>query len=99
MSLDGIQMKDATKEAHVDIGKIPPFNIPDLPPGMHAYDPESDNLILGVSKGDISSIHAKSMFQKFQNEQGNHDKVYIDGSKINENVGAAAVTKCLFQDE
>ena len=94
----GLRMKAAMKEADIDTSKISPLDIPDLPPGTHAFDPESDNLIEGVTKVEISSSHAKAKFQEYQDEQGNHDEVYTDGSKINEKVGAAAVIKRLFQD-
>ena len=50
-----------------------------------------------VPKVEISSSHAKSKFQEYQDEQGNHDKVYTDGSKINEKLGAAAIVR-LFQE-
>ena len=94
----GLRMKAAMKEADIDTSKISPLDIPDLPPGTHAFDPESDNLIEGVTKVEISSSDAKAKFQEYQDEQGNHDEVYTDGSKINEKVGAAAVIKRLFQD-
>ena len=94
----GLRMKAAMKEADIDTSKISPLDIPDLPPGTHAFDPESDNLIEGVTKVEISSSHAKAKFQEYLDEQGNHDEVYTDGSKINEKVGAAAVIKRLFQD-
>ena len=94
----GLRMKAAMKEADIDTSKISLLDIPDLPPGTHAFDPESDNLIEGVTKVEISSSHAKAKFQEYQDEQGNHDEVYTDGSKINEKVGAAAVIKRLFQD-
>ena len=44
VALVGIWMKAAMKEAHINTSKIRPFNIPDLPPGTHAYDPKSNNL-------------------------------------------------------
>ena len=94
----GLQMKAAMKEPDIDTSKICPLDMPDLPPGTHAHDPESDNLIEGVTKNEISSSHAKAKFQEYQDEQGNHDEVYTDGAKINEKVGAAAVIKRLFQD-
>ena len=94
----GLRMKAAMKEADIDTSKISPLDIPDLPPGTHAFDPESDNLIEGVTKVEISSSHAKAKFQEYLDEQGNHDEVYTDGSKINAKVGAAAVIKRLFQD-
>ena len=31
-----------------------------------------DNLIKGVTEGDISSIYAKWKFQEYQDEKGNH---------------------------
>ena len=42
-------MKAAMKEAHIDISKIGPINIPDLLPGTHAYDPEKKVRISNVS--------------------------------------------------
>ena len=54
----GLQMKAAMKEADIDTSKISPLDIPDLPPGTHAFDPESDNLIEGVTKVEISISHA-----------------------------------------
>ena len=62
MDLVGIRMKAAMKEADIDTGKLCSLDSPDLPPGTHAFDPESE----------------------FQDEQGNHDEVYTNGSKINE---------------
>ena len=81
MATVGIWMKAAMKEAHTDTSKIRPLDIPDLPLGTHAFDPESDNLIEGVTKVEISSSHAKSKFQEYQDEQGHHDEVYTDGSQ------------------
>ena len=81
MATVGIGMKAAMKESHTDTSKIRPLDIPDLPLGTHAFDPESDNLIEGVTKVEISSSHAKSKFQEYQDEQGHHDEVYTDGSQ------------------
>ena len=92
----GIRMKATMEEADINTCKICPLDIPDLPPITHSFGPKSNNLIEGVTKVEISSFHAK--FQECQDEQGNHDEVYTDGSKINEKVGAAAIIKCLFQD-
>ena len=92
----GIWMKATMKEADINTCKICPLDIPDLPPITHAFGPESNNLIEGVTKVEISSFHAK--FWECQDKQGNHDEVYTDGSKINEKVGAAAIIKRLFQD-
>ena len=94
----GLRMKAAMKEPDIDTSKICPLDIPDPPPRTHAIDPETDNLIEGVTKNEISSSHAKAKFQEYQDEQGNHEEVYTDGSKINEKVGAAAVIKRLFRD-
>ena len=61
----GLRMKAAMREADIDTSKICPLDIPDLPPGTHAFDPESDNLAEGVTKVEISSSHTKSKFQEY----------------------------------
>ena len=89
----GLRLKKAMKDAEINTSRICTSVLPDLPPGTHGYDPENDKLIEGVSKVDISSIHAKSKFLEYLDEQGNHDEVYTDGSKMEEKAGAAAVIK------
>ena len=39
----------------------------------------------------ISGQEAQAKFNEYHEAQGSHDEVYIDGSKMNERVGAAAV--------
>ena len=55
-----LQTKAAMKEAQININRICPNTVPNLPPGTHAYDPESNNFIERVAKVDISSVHASN---------------------------------------
>ena len=63
-----------------------------FPPGTHTYDPSRHNLIEGVSKCLISREEAQAKFNEYCGTLGPHDEVYTDGSKIDEIVGAAAVS-------
>ena len=46
----------------------------------------------------ISRQEAQAKFNEFREALGSHDEVYTDGSKMNENVGAAAVINRHFQN-
>ena len=56
----GLQMKAVMKEVDININRICPNTVPDLPPGTHAYDPESNNIIERFAKVDISRVHASN---------------------------------------
>ena len=55
-----LQMKAAMREAQININRICSNIVPDLPPGTHVYNPESNNLNERVAKVDISSVHASN---------------------------------------
>ena len=46
----------------------------------------------------ITREEARAKFSEYHNALGQHDKVYTDGSKINERAGAAAVINRHFQN-
>ena len=46
----------------------------------------------------ISREVAQAKFSEYHEAQGSHDKVYTDGSKMNERVGAAVVINRHFQN-
>ena len=94
----GIKVEAAMASAEINTELVCPLKTPNLPPGTHAYDPKRHNLIEGVSKSLIIGQEARATFNEFCRNQGPHDEVYTDGSKVEEKVGAAAVINRLFQN-
>ena len=94
----GLKVEEALTSAEIDTEMVCPVRMPSFPPGTHEYDPERHSLIEGVSKFTITREEAQAKFHEYQNALGPHDKVYTDGSKINERVGAAAVINRHFQN-
>ena len=84
--------------AEIDVELVCPLRTPCFPPRAHEYEPKKHNLIEGVSKCMITREEAQSNFREYHDAQGPHDKVYSDGSKINDRVGAAAVVNRHFQN-
>ena len=62
------------------------------------YSPKRHNLIEGVNKCMISRPEAQAKFREYRETLGSHDKVFTDGSKMNERLGAAAVINRHFQN-
>ena len=94
----GLKVEEATASAEINAELVCPLGTPSFPPGTHDYDPKRHDLIEGVSKCMISREEAQAKFNEYQETQGSHDNVNIDGSKMNEGVGPAAVINRHFQD-
>ena len=94
----GLKVEEAMTSAEINAELVCPLRTPNFPPGTHDYDPKKHDLIEGVSKCMISGQEAQAKFNEFREAQGSHDEVYTDGSKMNERVGAAAVTNRHFQN-
>ena len=94
----GLKLEEAMTSAEIDVESICPLRTPSFPPGAHEYDPKKHSLIEGVSKLMITREEAQAKFREYQDAQGPHSEVYTDGSKINERVGAAAVSNPDFQN-
>ena len=62
------------------------------------YNPKRHNLIEGVNKCMISRPEAQAKFREYRETLGSHDKVFTDGSKMNERFRAAAVINRHFQN-
>ena len=84
--------------ADINAESVCPLRTPNVPPGTHDYDPKRHDLIEGVSKCMISGQEGQTKFNEYREAQGSHHKVYTDGSKMNERVGAAAVINHHFQN-
>ena len=94
----GLKVEAAMASAEIDAKLVCPLRIPAFPPGTHNYNPKRHNLIEGVNKCMISRPEAQAKFREYQETLGSHDKVFTDGSKMNERVGAAAVINRHFQN-
>ena len=54
----GLKVEAAMDSTEINTELVCPLRIPSFPPGMHDYDPERHNLIVGVSKYMISRQEA-----------------------------------------
>ena len=95
----GLKVEAAMASAEIDAKLVCPLRIPSFPPGTHNYNPKRYNLIEGVNKFMISRPEAQAWFREYRETLGSHDEVFINGSKMNERVGAAAVINCHFQND
>ena len=94
----GLKVEEAVTSAEIDKEKVCPLKTPTFPPGTHEYDPKRHSLIEGVSKCMITREEAQAKFREYRDAQGPHDELYIDASKIDERVGAAAVINRHFRN-
>ena len=94
----GLKVEESMTSAEINAELLCPLRTPNLPPGMHDYDPRRHDLTEEVSTCMISGHEAQAKFNEFREAQGSHDEVYTDGSKMNERVGAAAVINRHFQN-
>ena len=94
----GIKVEEAMTSAEINAELVCPLRTPNFPPGMRDCDPKWHDLIEGVSKYMISGQEAQAKFNEYHEAQGSRDEVYIDDSKMNERVGAAAVINLHFQN-
>ena len=94
----GLKVEEAMTSAEIDIEMVCPLKTPTFPPGTHEYDPKRHSLIEVVSKCMITREEAQAKFREYHDDQGPHDEVYTDGSKIDERVGAAAVINHQFRN-
>ena len=94
----GLKLEEALTSAEIDAEMVCPLKMLSFPPGTHEYDPERHSLIERRSEFMITRQEAWAKFHEYHNALGPHDEVYINGSKINERVGAAAVINRHFQN-
>ena len=93
-----LKVEEAMTSAKINTESVCPPRTPNFPPGTHDYDPKRHDLIEGVSKCMISRQEAQFKFNEYREAQGSQDEVYIDGSKMDERVGEAAVINRHFQN-
>ena len=94
----GLKVEAAMASAEIGAKSVCPLRMPAFPPGTHNYNPQRHNLIEEVNNCMISWPKAQAKFRKYLETLGSHNKVFTDGSKINERVGAAAVINRHFQN-
>ena len=93
----GLKVEAIIASAEIDAKLVCPLRIPAFPPGTRNYKPKRHNLIEGVNKCMISRPLAQAKFREYRETLGSHDEVFIDGSKMNDRVGPAAVINRHFQ--
>ena len=75
----GFKVEESMTSAEINAELVCPLRTPNFPPGTHDYDPKRHDLIEVVSKCMISG------------QEGSHDEVYTDGSKMNERVDNSTI--------
>ena len=94
----GLKVEEAMASAEINAKLAWPMRTSNLPPGRHECDLKRHSLFERVSKCMITEEEAQVKFSEYCDAQGPHDKIYTDGSKINERVRAGAVINCHYQN-